>query len=254
MHRIGVSLWTLLSLLVNLLAPVGMSAASSLPGTEYAIRSTEALPAWFTPDAARASGPSEILPSWFASAPATRTTEHALRSTSFLPAWGVPHPAARSTEYGSRNPSPQGHWLPADHHTIHAVTVTGPDGPINNCDVVTFTIVAANDAVTTTGVLITSTMPAGFTPTQVVFNVGTVGPNEVITRHAVFSATCAAVSGQNVVTLTQDGAAPIVRYTDFVVNPGAITVRKEPAVIPAGLDDVVTWTVYVENTGYGTVS
>ncbi len=76
----------------------------------------------------------------------------------------------------------------------------------------------------------------------------------MITRHAVFSATCSAVSGQNVVTLTQDGAAPIVVYTDFVVNPGAITVRKEPAVIQAAPDEVVTWTVYVENTGYGTVS
>jgi uncharacterized repeat protein (TIGR01451 family)/fimbrial isopeptide formation D2 family protein len=119
--------------------------------------------------------------------------------------------------------------------------------------VVTFTIVAVNDTVTTTNVLITSTMPAGFSPTQVVFNVSPVGPNEVITRYAVFSATCSAVSGQNVVTLTQDGAPPIVRYTDFVVNPGAITVRKEPAVIKAAPDEVVTWTVYIENTGYGNV-
>jgi uncharacterized repeat protein (TIGR01451 family) len=139
------------------------------------------------------------------------------------------------------------------HHSITSITVTGPSAPINNCDVVTFTIVAVNDTVTTTNVIITSTMPAGFSPTQVVFNVGTVGPGEVITRYAVFSATCSAVSGQNVVTLTQDGATPIVRYTDFVVNPGAITVRKEPAVIRAGLDDIVTWTVYVENTGYGNV-
>jgi uncharacterized repeat protein (TIGR01451 family)/fimbrial isopeptide formation D2 family protein len=146
--------------------------------------------------------------------------------------------------------------FPITHHTIYpsAVAVLGPDGPINNCDVVTFTIVAANDPFTTTGVIITSTMPVGFTPTQIVFNVGTVRPNEVITRYAVFTATCSAVSGQNVVTLTQDGYVPIVRYTDFVVNPGAIAVRKEPAVIRAGPDDIVTWTVYVENTGYGRVS
>jgi uncharacterized repeat protein (TIGR01451 family) len=146
--------------------------------------------------------------------------------------------------------------FPVTHHTIYpsALTVLGPDGPINNCDVVTFTIVAANDSVTTTNVIITSAMPVGFEPIERVFNVGTVLPNEVITRYAVFTATCNAVSGQNVVTLTQDGAPPIVRYTDFVVNPGAITVRKEPAVIPAGPDDIVTWTVYIENTGYGRVS
>jgi hypothetical protein len=145
--------------------------------------------------------------------------------------------------------------FPVTHHTIYpsALTVLGPDGPINNCDVVTFTIVAANDSVTTTNVIITSAMPVGFEPIERVFNVGTVLPNEVITRYAVFTATCNAVSGQNVVTLTQDGAPPIVRYTDFVVNPGAITVRKEPAVIPAGPDDIVTWTVYIENTGYGCV-
>jgi len=97
--------------------------------------------------------------------------------------------------------------------------------------VVTFTIVATNDAVTTTNVIITSTMPAGFVPSQQVFNVGTVGPNEVITRHAVFTATCNAASGQNVTTLSQDGYSDIVVYTNFSVNPGAITVRKEPAVI-----------------------
>ncbi|MGQ9522774.1 MAG: hypothetical protein ACUVTV_08670, partial [Anaerolineae bacterium] len=166
-----------------------------------------------------------------------------------LPAWFASGPL-QNTEYGTSN-TPAASSV---HHTISTVTLIGPDAPINNCDVVTFTIVAANDEVTTTNVVITSTMPAGFEPTQIVFNVGEVAPNEVITRHAVFSATCSAVSGQNVVTLTQDGAAPITRYTDFVVNPGAITVRKEPAVVPAGPDDVVTWTVYVENTGYGAVS
>jgi len=69
----------------------------------------------------------------------------------------------------------------------------------------------------------------------------------------VFSVTCDAVSGQNVTTLSQDDYADITRYTDFLINPGAITLRKEPAVIPATVGDVVTWTVYMENTGYGTV-
>jgi len=131
--------------------------------------------------------------------------------------------------------------------------VTGPD-EINNCDVVTFTIVATNDAITTTNVIITSTMPAGFAPRERVFNVGTVGPNETITRHAVFTATCDAVSGQNETTVHQDAYSDFTIYTNFVVNPGAITLRKEPAIVEATLGDVVTWTIYIENTGYGTVS
>ncbi|MCX7680514.1 MAG: hypothetical protein N2508_00860, partial [Anaerolineae bacterium] len=162
-----------------------------------------------------------------------------------LPAWFALAPTSRNTQYLAPDTS---------HHTIHNVTVIGPSAPINNCDVVTFTIVAANDSVTTTNVIITSTMPAGFLPPQRVFPIGTVRPNEIITRHAAFSATCDSVSGQNTVILTQDGYIPIVRYTDFVVNPGAITVRKEPAVIRAAPGEVVTWTVYVENTGYGAVS
>jgi uncharacterized repeat protein (TIGR01451 family) len=164
--------------------------------------------------------------------------------SSILPSWFNPAPVART----ARN---------TPHHTIlpTALTVTGPSAPINNCDVVTFTIVAVNDTVTTTNVIITSTMPAGFEPdASASLTWAPYGPGEVITRYAVFSATCSAVSGQNVVTLTQDGAPPIVRYTDFVVNPGAITVRKEPAVIKAAPDEVVTWTVYIENTGYGNVS
>ena len=166
----------------------------------------------------------------------SQTADLAPQAGNVLPAWFVSR-LPRNTEYETRNTD-------APHHTIHAVTVTGPSAPINNCDVVTFTIVAVNDAVTTTNVIITSTMPTGFEPTQIVFHVGTVGPNETITRHAVFSATCSAVSGQNVVTLTQEGAAPIVVYTDFVVNPGAITVRKEPAVIKAAPDEVVTCLLY----------
>ncbi len=288
MNRPWFSLWTLLSLLLNLIAPLGVSAAlgrteygvrpppllvrrragrteygvrpppllvrrrAAARNTEYALlpswfaaapaaRNTEyaLLPSWFAAAPAARNTEYALLPSWFAAAPAARNTEHAL-----LPSWFASAPATRNTEYAllpswfasapaTRNTEHETLPLPADHHTIHDVTITGPDGPINNCDVVTFTIVAANDAVTTTGVIITSTMPAGFEPTQVVFNVGTVGPNETITRHAVFSATCSAVSGQNVVTLTQDGYPPIVRYTDFVVNPGAITVRKAPAVIKA---------------------
>ncbi|MBC7228452.1 MAG: DUF11 domain-containing protein, partial [Thermoflexales bacterium] len=288
MRRSWFSLWTLLSLVLHLVAPLGVSAGPAVSAantaeanlfpawfiapaapTDYGIRNTRPalLPSWFAAPAAptdygtRNPQPA-LLPSWFAAPAAStgsgiRATEHRIRTT--LPAWfSTPSPASNSSLPTTGFPLPTtGFPLPtppSPHHTIHDITVTGPDSPINNCDVVTFTIVAANDAVTTTNVIITSTMPAGFEPTQIVFTVGTVAPNEVITRHAVFSATCSAVSGQNTVILTQDGYGPIVRYTDFVVNPGAITVRKEPAVVPAAPGDVVTWTVYVENTGYGTVS
>jgi uncharacterized repeat protein (TIGR01451 family)/fimbrial isopeptide formation D2 family protein len=241
MRNRWLSLLTLLSLTSNLLTVSTVAASPAeytSPAAEYVTRARPLSSIWLLPPPLGYTNPGiDLLPSWFSLLP----TEH----------------ETRNTEYGTRNTEYETRSTQSDtHHTIYpsAVTVTGPEGPINNCDVVTFTVVAANDAVTTTNVLITSTMPAGFTPTQVVFNVGTVAPNEVITRHAVFSATCNAVSGQNVVTLTQDGADPIVRYTDFVVNPGAITVRKEPAMIQAAPGDVVTWTVTVENTGYGTVS
>ena len=62
------------------------------------------------------------------------------------------------------------------------------------------------------------------------------------------------MSGQNVATLAQTGSIAIVKDTDYLVNPGAITITKLPAVIPAGPEDVVTWTVTIENTGYGRVS
>ncbi|MBC7251176.1 MAG: DUF11 domain-containing protein, partial [Anaerolineae bacterium] len=142
-------------------------------------------------------------------------------------------------------------------NTIYSddVTVTGPT-TIENCETVTYTIVIVNnDTVTTTGVLITSTMPGDFSPSQRTFTVGDIAPGETITREAVFTAGCDAVSGQNVVTITQDGGPTIGPiYTDFAVSPGAITLVKEPSVVEANVGEVVTWTVYVENTGYGTVS
>ncbi len=192
-----------------------------------------------------------MLPSWFTSVPALSEAEGPALSKTEGPATTIPSRVLPDWFATTNQPTNQ-----PTHHTIHpdAVTVFGPD-EINNCDVVTYTIVAANDAVTTTNVIITSTMPAGFTPTQRVFIVGTVNPTQTITIPAVFTATCNAVSGQNVVTLTQGIiTSTIVKYTNFVVNPGAITLRKEPAVVQASVGDVVTWTVKVENTGYGIVS
>ncbi|MCS6964460.1 MAG: hypothetical protein NZM16_10500, partial [Thermoflexus sp.] len=254
-------LWNWVSALATAFHPVwvgleGFRKASVLSAPLPAARPGihRLLPAWFVTGAAPETMPSSLLPEWFQgatgagskAAPSSASAASSGGAASILPSW-FHHPRSAPEFNGSGS---------EDHHTIpeSGVTVLGPAGPIHHCDVVTFTIVAANDPFTATNVIITSTMPPGFTPTQIVFPVGTVGPNQVITRHAVFSATCSAVSGQNIVTLTQDGYVPIVRYTDFVVNPGAITVRKEPAVVQAKADEVVTWTVYVENTGYGTVS
>ncbi len=197
-----------------------------------------------------------MLPSWFTSVPALSKAEEPALSEVEGPATTIPSRVLPDWFATTNQPTNQLTNQPT-HHTIHpdAVTVFGPD-EINNCDVVTYTIVAANDTVTTTNVIITSTMPAGFTPTQRVFIVGTVNPTQTITRTAAFAATCSAVSGQNVVVLTQGitETEPITRYTNFVVNPGAITLRKEPSVVQASVGDVVTWTVKVENTGYGIVS
>ncbi|MBL8056754.1 MAG: DUF11 domain-containing protein [Anaerolineales bacterium] len=135
-----------------------------------------------------------------------------------------------------------------------SLAVLGP-AEINNCETVTYTLVLTNSGALTdvTGLVLTNTMPAGFTPAQQVFALGALAPGAVLTREAVYQSSCSAVSGQNIVTLAQDGAADLVRLSSFVVNPGAITLRKEPAVIQAQAGDVVTWTVYVDNTGYGTV-
>jgi len=212
-------------MLVNLVAP----ALAPLPtAAAPAPASLGALPSWFASASAATSEPEAALPAWFAAVGAESSP-------------AVAHPASRV--------------LYSAHHTIYpsAVTVSGP-AEINDCDVVTFTIVAANDAVTTTNVVITSSMPTGFTPNQRVFGPYTLAPNETITRAASFRATCDAVSGQNEVIITQDDGpdvGPI--YTDFAVAPGAITLRKVPSVIPAAVGDVVAWTVIVENTGYGRV-
>ncbi len=238
------------------------------------------LPAWF--DNARvtelpAAGP---LPSWFtfdSESDGEQWTDEAPAQSS-LPAWFASGDSGLPPNSVARNPFPT--WFAAgesalgdalrtddeerisallasgdSHHTIYPdqITVTVAPQAISLCDPLTVTVVAANDSVTTTGVLLTVTLPGGFTSNTQVFNIGTVLPDEVITRTAVFTATCSAVSGQAVVTLTQDAYPPIVKLGEYVVNPGAITVRKTPSVASAAIGDVVTWTMYADNTGYGTV-
>jgi uncharacterized repeat protein (TIGR01451 family) len=164
---------------------------------------------------------------------------------------GLPTPGSPQDVQPAPHPGIAGgglHTIPPD-----ALTISGPQS-IDSCQTVTYTIAAVNDAVTATNVVLVDTMPAGFVPTQRVCSFPVVRPNQVVTCVAVFSVTCDAVSGQNTATLTQDGGPTVVERLEVIVNPGSITLRKSPEVIPAYIDDVVTWTVYVESTGYGPVS
>ncbi|MFP4345119.1 MAG: family 16 glycoside hydrolase, partial [Anaerolineales bacterium] len=185
------------------------------------------------------SASAELLPAWMAR-PAAEPA-----SAELLPAWFASHPPKIS------DPAPVGVGLNAV--TAGALRVSGP-ASANVCDTVTYTVVFTNSATPATSVMVTSTMPTPYSPSPQDCGPFDMEAGEVQSCTFTFAGGCAAVSGQNVVTLTQDGVAdPIVRYTDLVVNPGAITVRKEPAVTTAYIEDVVTWTVYVENTGYGDV-
>ncbi len=147
-----------------------------------------------------------------------------------------------------------GHY-DAGHHTIYPnqITVTVSPDTINQCDPLAVSVLAVNDAVTTTGVSVVVAAPPGLSPSPQVFNIPSVAPSATLSLTAVFSSGCSVVSGQIVVTLTQDSYPPIVKFAEYVVNPGAITVLKDPAVTQAALGDIVTWTVYVNNTGYGAV-
>ncbi|MCS6773845.1 MAG: hypothetical protein NZ693_07025, partial [Thermoflexales bacterium] len=227
--------FTVLASQLALSAPRAQAASSSgLLGGATLPAHNRALPEWWV--VPRASSTLAILP----------------ESSEALPSW---------FRAAVIDPQPQRERLvnkltvPVGSQTIFPdqITVTVTPQTINTCDPLTVTIVAANNNVTTTGVLITAVLPGGFTVNSATFNVGTVLPNEVITRQAVFTSTCSGVSGQVVVTLTQDAYPPIVKFGEYVVNPGAITVRKQPAVVAAAIGDLVTWTVIVDNTGYGTV-
>ncbi len=214
-----------------------------------------ALPAWFVPPPSsvepapatplHAASTAATLPAWFADVPADAA--HTPASTAAaLPGWFVP-PAAPPA---SPPLWPAGETIPpADIQVIPSSL------SIDNCQPVSFTVIITNSGTTSnTDVVITNSMPAGFSPVSQSVVVTTLLPGQSASRTFAYNATCDAVSGQNTTQVsTAQGNNGIARL-DFVVNPGAITIRKEPAVIPARLDDVVTWTITVENTGYGSVS
>ncbi|OQB28039.1 MAG: Serine-aspartate repeat-containing protein D precursor [Chloroflexi bacterium ADurb.Bin180] len=169
-----------------------------------------------------------------------------LPPASFLPQHQPPAPStapARNGDAGAQAPD-----------IDLRITLVGPT-KVEICDRVTYTVfITNNDTITATSVLITDTMPAGFTPTSWTATVASLAPGQSTSRSFGYNATCTAPSGQNQVTITDAQNDLFVRRLDFDVLPGAITLRKEPAVIKAGLGDIVTWTVYIENTGYGRVS
>ena len=67
---------------------------------------------------------------------------------------------------------------------------------------------------------------------------------------------CDAVSGSNVVTvdyLLSGTPAQESGQLSIEVLPGAMTIKKTPAVLAAAIGDSVSWTITVENSGLGTV-
>ncbi|MDX9955651.1 MAG: hypothetical protein RBT75_16240, partial [Anaerolineae bacterium] len=210
-----------LSMVLGFLVPTTPTVAAPLPNAQPAPASTALLPSWLA-EPATAEARTAILPAWLEASPSQ-----------------VVQPALAG----------------AHLNTVTAVNlrVYGPT-TVNVCDTVTYTVVVANSATPATNVIITSMMPFPYTPSPQSVGPFDLDADEVYSYTFAFTSGCAAVSGQNVITLTQEGAEPIVRFTDLVVNPGAITVRKAPAVQEAYVEDVVSWTVYVENTGYGDVA
>ncbi len=252
----------ILFLFSNLMS-IEVDASGSIPPS-HPVGST--LPDWFQPSAPIEEG--TVVPPWFLSG--ADSTLGTPSESVILPAWLAhapsvslsPPPANNEQRRASARRLIASNQQPAtsSHHTIYpdAVTVTGPT-QVNQCDTITFTIRFTNDNNVANNVVVQSAMPAEYTPQQqTVCSFGSVPPNATETCYAVFTGGCDAVSGQNVVTLTQDGYPPIVKRTEFEVRPGAIQVTKVDqdgnTLTPARLGDLITWTIRVENTGFGNVN
>jgi len=124
---------------------------------------------------------------------------------------------ASSVSMGSVLPSsPQSSGIESIAST--SVEVILPDA-IRHGEVVTFTIVAINGPSIASNVVLTSTMPTGFTPAIQSKDFGEVAANEIITFTAAYAVAPDAVSGTNIVTLSQSGESDIVINTAFSVNP-----------------------------------
>ncbi len=146
------------------------------------------------------------------------------------------------------------------------VTVAGPSAPVEICGTATFTVTVRNQGPDdANGVVIQSAMPAGFTPSPQIANVGLIAVGQEISRTFVFDAGCEAVSGDNTTTVSYTGGTDIIVYTSFVVNPGALTLTKEAIAVngapiapttspPAYLGDEITWRIVASSSGLGPIS
>ncbi len=161
-------------------------------------------------------------------------------------------------------------------------TAAGEPLPISLCGSVTFTVTITNTgADAATGMIVTNSMPPGFTPSPQTWTVpGQLAPNAFISHAFTYTADCSVVSGDNATTITYtdtfDGQSysPPIPNQSFTVVPGAITLTKMATLVndvpirdpisnaviletsepPAGIGDVITWRIRVASTGYGHVT
>lgn len=117
------------------------------------------------------------------------------------------------------------------------------------CGLITYTVILTNAGPVANNVAITSTMPSGFVPPSVRWDIATMATGEAISRTAVFQAACGAASGQNVTTFTRDGGPVGQVDTPVTVNTGTLSISKVPATAEASVGDTITWTVEIENAG-----
>jgi uncharacterized repeat protein (TIGR01451 family) len=85
----------------------------------------------------------------------------------------------------------------------------------------------------------------------------TLADTETLTVQFQLDTDCTAVSGSlNAYIDYQELGTPMCNNTGVLniqVNPGAVTIKKEANVIPQVLGQDVTWTLTVENTGFGVI-
>lgn len=146
---------------------------------------------------------------------------------------------------------------------VLTVNVSG-DTTVNMCEQHTYSITVTNTSTTesATNVVVVATIPTGFSVVDggggtvgvntITWNVGDIDPSDSWNTSIILYITCTAVSGQILVDVTHTaGSSQGSLYVS--VQPGAVTITKTPAVIPAHLGDTVHWTLTVRSTGFGTI-
>ena len=147
---------------------------------------------------------------------------------------------------------------------VLTVSVSG-DATVNMCEQHTYSISVSNTSSTESAVdvVVMTTLPAGFDVVDagggavlgntITWSIGDLNPSGSWNTSFDVYITCSAVSGQILVDVTHTaGSSQDSLYVS--VQPGAVTITKTPAVIPAHLGDTVHWTLTVRSTGFGTIS